>query len=254
MVPGDSRSFLAGTFESAGLDLGDRTVNPWTLSYMTFHFGVDWVWQLLFALGRSVILATFSALLSLLFVVLCFGAFSEKRLAWMDVLAGLLFSLVSVLVAPLLAVIYTRKWGVGATPAGDYLFAAISICFVASGSYLKFLTAKLSQLEVRELLFGLRARGVPASISRWRHSMKLLLPDFTVLFLSRYSAYLSGVFVAEIVFNIRGLGWYFSQAFQSRSGLLLLLLVLISSVFYLLLNHLALFLSARIDPRRSREN
>ncbi len=253
LVPGDSRSYISGAFESGGLDLGDRHINPWTLEYMSFHFGGEWPFEIMAAFGRSFLLATLSALLSFSIFLIFFAVLTKKSEVALDVTSGLLLSLVSVLVSPVVAIVYLRFLGSGNNSAAVYFLAALSISFVAVGAYLKFLIAKHSQFEFRELGFGLSARGIDGAKLKWVHMAKLLSPDFLVLFFSRYAAYISGVFVAELVFNIRGLGWYFSQAFQSRSGLLLLILVLVSSLLYLLLNHLAILLAGRLDPRRQNE-
>jgi ABC-type dipeptide/oligopeptide/nickel transport system permease component len=253
LVPGDSRSFLVGAFESAGLDLGARPINPWTLSYMSQHFGAQWPQQILLAFARSLLLATLSAGISLVLFLAFFALLKSRSATAIDLCSGFFLSLVSVLVAPVMAIAYFRWSGSGDSALAAYLCAALSISFVAVGSYLRFAVAKYTQVEVRELSLGLSARGIGENRVRWVHTAKLLLPDFLVLFLSRYAAYISGVFVAELVFNLRGLGWYFSQAFQSRSSLLLLLLVLSSAVLYLAFNHLALWLAGVIDPRRQRD-
>lgn len=253
LVPGDSRSYLGGAFESSGLDLGARNINPWTMEYMSFHFGSDWASEVFFAFLRSFSIASLSALFSLVFFLALFAIITHKNRDALDLFSGFLLSLVSVLLAPVLAIVYLRYFDSGDESLVTYAFAALSISFVAIGSYLKFLVSKFSQVEYRELEFGFRARGIESTRFKWVHAAKLLSPDFLVLFLSRYAAYIAGVFVAELVFNVRGLGWYFSQAFQSRSGLMLTILVLVASLFYLLLNHLAIYLASFVDPRRNRE-
>jgi peptide/nickel transport system permease protein len=253
VVPGDSRSFLAGAFEAAGLDLGARNINPWTLEYMSFHFGESWLSQVFSAFVRTFFLATLSALLSI-FMFLCFYFFlSRKTASWLDLSSGFFLSMVSVLISPVVAIVYLRLSGNLDQGLLAYGLAAFSISFVSLGTYMKFTLSKYSQLEYRDLAFGLTARGIGEHQAKWIHVLKLLAPDFLVLFFSRYAAHLSGVFVAEMVFNIRGLGWYFSQAFQSRSGLLMLILVLLSSLLYLLLNHFALYAASRLDTRRLYE-
>lgn len=253
LVPGDSRSYFSGAFETSGLNIKDRHINPWTLSYMSFHFGEDWMSQLLLAFGRSLLLASLAAVLSLVVVCGWFYFLNAKRILLTEVGSGFFLSLVSVLVAPLLALFYLRMNFMHDIPWVAFFLAAVSISFVGIGSYFKFLAAKYSQIEYRELWFGLKARGISKERFKWVHLLKLILPDFLVLFLSRYASYIAGVFVAELVFNLKGLGWYFSIAFQSRSGLMLLFLVLLTSLSYLLLNHGALYLAAVFDPRRRRE-
>lgn len=250
LIPGDARSYLLGYFEAVGPDVSANNVNPWSLEYMSFHYGTSWLLNIVRAVFYSLLIAVIAGFWSLVFLSFCFLLLNTKTRALFDGFSALLLSLVSLLVAPIIAVFYFRYFSVE-TQIFTFLLAGFSVSFVSMGSFLKFLDSKYLDQEYAALDFALKARGVTGIRKVYVHFLKLFAPDFLVLFFSRFSSQVTGVLVAETVFNIHGLGMLFSEAFQSRSSLMIVILVMITAFLTISLNQFSVWLATRLDPRRN---
>lgn len=111
------------------------------------------------------------------------------------------------------------------------------------------LNEEVNQLTRDDVLKFAFSKGLSARQVFRSHILRLLLPKFLNFFLPTMAGLLSGALIVEFLFAIKGLGFLFYQAFESRDLYLVSAICLVTGSYFLFLKFTANLLTHFFDPR-----
>lgn len=170
-------------------------------------------------------------------------------------LPGLFLSVPSFITGFLVLDIFSFKLGwfsaIEAQGARSYVLPAITLGVAVTGPIAQVLIAGLSKAAAEPFVTVLRAKGVPPLGITARHILKNgSIPSITLLALT-VGDLLAGAVVVETVFNLTGLGLITQQATRDQDTPVLMIVVVLVSTTYVVINLLTDLLYPVIDPRIS---
>lgn len=214
---------------------------------------------ILSALPVSVILGTFAMVVATVTGILVGTMAAVRRgglLDWTSLTVALVgISIPSFVVAAVMLMVSATGPLQGVFAIGrfqrpiDILLPGIALS-LAPMAYIARLT-RVSMLDVlsSDFVRTARAKGLSRSWVVWKHCLKnAVLPVLSYLGPAAASV-LTGSFVVEKVFNIKGLGEHFVNSVLNRDQTLILGVVLVYSTFVLLFNLLVDLAYGLVDPR-----
>jgi peptide/nickel transport system permease protein len=184
---------------------------------------------------------------------------AARRGTWLDSLgtgfALLGLSMPTIWVGPLLVLVFAVTLRALPLPGDDVggllalVLPSFTVGFQLAASLTRQTRAAMIEVLGQPYIAAARARGLPEWAVVLRHGLRnALLPVLTV-FAAQLSAMLSGAVIAEKIFERRGLGTLFLEAFFSRDLPVVQGVVLVVGIFYVSVSLVLDATYAWADPR-----
>jgi oligopeptide transport system permease protein len=195
-----------------------------------------------FAIGIGVPLGFFTAI---------------RRGQWADHLGSFLALLAvcipSLVVAPLLVVLFAIKWrlfpvGLWGSPLHAIL-PMIALGLFFAGKISRLMREGMLNTMQSEFITTARAKGLDENTLMFRHAFRLAVLPVVSYSGPLLADLLTGSFVVENIFQIPGIGVFFVNSMSNRDTTMTVGLVLLYAVLLVSLNLLVDFAYAFIDPR-----
>ncbi|WP_281703065.1 ABC transporter permease [Cryptobacterium curtum] len=136
-----------------------------------------------------------------------------------------------------------------ASSAVGYLLPVVALSFSYVGRLIGQIRADVTAEVAKPYVEGLISRGMDTRRIIWRHVLRnALLPSLTVAGLA-LGAMLSGSITTEMVFNLPGLGFASIEAITARDYALVQGYVLVSALFFVMVNLFVDIIYRIADPR-----
>jgi peptide/nickel transport system permease protein len=125
-----------------------------------------------------------------------------------------------------------------------------TLAFVYFGFYARVLRADIIAALQQDFVRTARAKGLSEKRILLRHALRTSLTNFVTIFGLDFGALVGGsALLAEVVFNLQGVGYLTNQALHSLDLPVIMATVLYSTFFVVLANGLVNILYLVIDPR-----
>lgn len=149
---------------------------------------------------------------------------------------------------PMFGAAMCGEWGVVVESLKRMYLPGLAIALLNGGFIARIVRNSLLDVLGSEFILYARARGLRRT-TIWRHALKnSLIPVVTVLGLI-FSWLLSGVVIAEVVFNIPGLGRYMYDAITRLNFPVIIASTFLVALVYIVVNLIIDVAYAVIDPR-----
>jgi len=134
--------------------------------------------------------------------------------------------------------------------AKGLLIPWFTLAFVYFGFYARVLRADIIAALQQDFVRTARAKGLSENRILLRHALRTSLTNFVTIFGLDFGALVGGsALLAEVVFNLQGVGYLTNQALHSLDLPVIMATVLYSTFFVVLANGLVNILYLVIDPR-----
>lgn len=157
----------------------------------------------------------------------------------------------------LLILLFSAK--LGWLPSSGYygfsylILPSVSMGLVVAGVLLKMTEKLVREEQKKDYVRTLRAKGLSETVVFYKHILRnALIPILTVAGM-QLGYLLSGTVVIETLFAIPGLGDLALSSIRSRDLPVLQAVILISALFFILLNQLVDLLYSVVDPRVAKK-
>ena len=129
------------------------------------------------------------------------------------------------------------------------IWPAISVGYRLASLIARMIRSSLLEVMNEDYIRTARAKGVREALVVRRHALRnALLPAITVIGIE-FALLIGGLVVTEQVFNLNGIGRLFIDAVQHNDFMLIQGLVMVTAVFFMLVNLAVDLLYAALDPR-----
>lgn len=126
---------------------------------------------------------------------------------------------------------------------------AVSVGYRLASLIARMIRSSLLEVMNEDYIRTARAKGVREALVVRRHALRnALLPAITVIGIE-FALLIGGLVVTEQVFNLNGIGRLFIDAVQHNDFMLIQGLVMVTAVFFMLVNLTVDLLYAALDPR-----
>jgi peptide/nickel transport system permease protein len=201
-----------------------------------------------------------SAMVVALAVAIPLGVLSaSRRDTWVDSLgtgfALLGLSMPTIWVGPLLVLVFAVTLRTLPLPGDDVggpaalVLPACTVGFQLAASLTRQTRAAMIEVLGLPFVAAARARGLPEWVVVLKHALRNALMPVLTVFAAQLSALLSGAVIAEKIFERRGLGTLFLEAFFARDLPVVQGVVLVVGLFYVSVSLLLDAAYAWVDPR-----
>ena len=180
-----------------------------------------------------------------------------QRGQWGDYLWGLLSLLAAcipaLVIGPILALSLAVKAGWFPVALWEsplhVVLPTFTLGLLFAGKVARLVRESMTTTLQSEFITAARAKGLSESEILLKHALRIALLAVVSFAAPMLADLLTGSFVVETIFQIPGLGAFFVNSSLNRDYPLLMGLVLLYAALLLLLNLLADFLIAKLDPR-----
>jgi oligopeptide transport system permease protein len=186
------------------------------------------------------------------------GFFTAVRRGRWEDHAGSFFALLTVcipglVIAPLLVVVFAIHWrwlpvALWESPLHAVL-PTIALGLFFSGKVARLMREGMLGTMQSEFITAARAKGLSENALMFRHAFRLAVLPVVSYSGPLLADLLTGSFVIENIFQIPGIGAFFVNSFNNRDYTMAVGLVLLYATLLIVLNLLADFLHAALDPR-----
>ena len=129
------------------------------------------------------------------------------------------------------------------------IWPAVSVGYRLASLIARMIRSSLLEVMNEDYIRTARAKGVREALVVRRHALRnALLPAITVIGIE-FALLIGGLVVTEQVFNLNGIGRLFIDAVQHNDFMLIQGLVMVTAVFFMLVNLTVDLLYAALDPR-----
>ncbi len=156
---------------------------------------------------------------------------------------------------PVLLYFFAVQWrllpvpGADATGVSGIILPSVTIAFALCSSLTRQTRSAMIEVLSLPYITAARARGVRASVVVFKHAFRNALIPLVTVAGSQFAGVLSGTVVTEKIFNRRGIGTLFIDAFFSRDIPVVQACVLVTAAMYIVVQLMVDNLYAWIDPR-----
>ncbi|MEM1702257.1 MAG: ABC transporter permease, partial [Desulfurococcaceae archaeon] len=177
---------------------------------------------------------------------------SQACLVWLSTLPGsipVIGHLVSAVGSvPLFGGMLCGEWEIVADTFRRLYLPGLALGLLSGGFVARIVRNSLLDALSSEYVLFMKARGLNR-LSIWRHALKnAMVPVITVLGMI-FGWLLSGTVIAEIIFNIPGMGRYMYDAISRLNFPVIIATTFVVALTYLIINLVVDILYAIIDPR-----
>jgi peptide/nickel transport system permease protein len=217
------------------------------------------------ALPKSLTIMLYVQILTLL-VAVPIGVVSAYKAGkrfddFSNVAAFLMLSIPVFVTAAVLKLFLSLKWGVlpsqgwedlTTNPTEHFKHLIMPVLAISLGQiaiYSRLLRSDMIATLQEDFILMAKSKGIPDGRVLWRHALRpSSLTLLTVAGLN-IGALISGALIAELIFNINGMGFAIFDAIGRRQYVALQSFVAIVAIFYVLVNFFIDFLYTVLDPR-----
>lgn len=126
---------------------------------------------------------------------------------------------------------------------------ALSVGYRLASLIARMIRSSLLEVMNEDYIRTARAKGVREALVVRRHALRnALLPAITVIGIE-FAMLMGGLVVTEQVFNLNGIGRLFVDAIQRNDFMMIQGLVMVTAVFFMVVNLLVDVIYAAMDPR-----
>lgn len=163
------------------------------------------------------------------------------------------FSLPVFFSAPLLIWVFSIYWPIFPVSGQDgliyYILPSVSLALPLGAALCQMSRSSVLEITQKDYIRTARAKGLRKRKIYFKHALKpVLTPLITILSL-QFAALLSGVIIVETIFDWPGLGLLLFQSISRRDYPVIQACVLVIAVIYLVVNILADFAYAWVNPK-----
>ncbi len=144
---------------------------------------------------------------------------------------------------------FTPFWENPAANLSQLIWPTLAIGYRYSAMIMRMTRSSVLEVLREDYIRTARAKGLMERLILVRHALKnAMLPVISVISLEM-AFLIGGMVVTEQVFNLNGLGRLLVQSIEQRDYTMTQSLVLLTAVFFILMNFVADLLFAWLDPR-----
>jgi peptide/nickel transport system permease protein len=144
---------------------------------------------------------------------------------------------------------FTPFWENPAANFAQLIWPTLAIGYRYSAMIMRMTRSSVLEVLREDYIRTARAKGLVERLILVRHALKnAMLPVISVISLE-LAFLIGGMVVTEQVFNLNGLGRLLVQSIEQRDYIMTQSLVLLTAVFFILMNFAADLLFAWLDPR-----
>ena len=130
-----------------------------------------------------------------------------------------------------------------------FILPSIALGFQLMGALTRYMRSGMLDVMSSDYIRTARAKGLPFKLVVARHAMKNAMLSVVTVIALDLGGLLAGALVTETVFNWPGVGLLLVAAIQGRDYAIVQMIVLMTSVVYVLVNLLADIAYGYLDPR-----
>lgn len=144
---------------------------------------------------------------------------------------------------------YTPFWENPRANLTQLIWPILAVGYRYSAMIMRMTRSSVLEVLREDYIRTARAKGLKEKLILIRHALKnALLPVVSVISLE-LAFLIGGLVVTEQVFNLNGLGRLLVQAIEQRDYTMVQSLVLLTAIFFVIMNFIADILFAWLDPR-----
>lgn len=145
--------------------------------------------------------------------------------------------------------IWQGRWDVLVEAARHILLPALALSLSTMGQIARITRASMIDVSRQDYIEAARAFGVPEGLRLFKYQLRpAFVPPLTILGLE-FASLIGNAFVVELIFSLDGMAAYGIRAIQQKDLNAIMGVVMVSGVFFVIVNLIIDLLVGLVDPR-----